>query len=160
MRPKPDSLREDEPVVWVRPSQVKIKYPESLPPDPAALIIDVFPPTRMKSPARLTSEVLINLSENGVPHEIFLKLLREGLDDHIAGLIEWDGVEASLNLWCILSRKMKASMTRRGRQVPLEARLRGYDRSEIDAVEDDDDDDDDEAFIPQERDDVTQSDCF
>jgi hypothetical protein len=83
----------------------------------------------MKSPTRLTSEALINLAENDVPHKIFLKLLQEGLDVHVAGLIQWDGTEATLNLWSTLARKLKSLTGRKGRQGSLEARVRGHDRS-------------------------------
>jgi hypothetical protein len=153
LRPDSDLSGEEEPTVWLRQSQVKIQYPKSRSPDPASLIIDIFPLAHMKSPARLTSEALINLAENGVPHKIFLKLLQEGLDVHIAGLIEWDGAEAALNLWSTLARKLKCLTSRTGRQVSLEACVRGYDRSETERPEEDGEED----IFPQERGEVTQN---
>jgi hypothetical protein len=70
LRPDSDLSDEEEPTVWLRQSQIEIQYPESRPPDPASFIINIFPLAHMKSPARLTSEALINLAENGVPHKM------------------------------------------------------------------------------------------
>ncbi len=69
--------QEAEPTIWLRPSQTKIKY-SSLPldqrilpdgTDPSQLTLDVLRASRMKCPARLSTETITNLAENGVPFE-------------------------------------------------------------------------------------------
>jgi RNA-dependent RNA polymerase len=59
----PDDTENDSdiPRVWIRPSQRKIKYQEL---DPAQLIIDVLRKSYMKTPTRLSTEVIINLGEH------------------------------------------------------------------------------------------------
>jgi RNA-dependent RNA polymerase len=103
----------------------------------------------MKTPGRLTSETLINLAENGVPHDVLTKLLQEGLDQNVAGLIQWEGEDAMLNLWCTLATKAKVMSSRKSREASTEARARGYQHSETEA-HDDENGTDDMAVI-QER---------
>ena len=135
--------------VWIRPSQYKIKYPIQEEPDPARLILDVVQPSRMKG-GRLTSETVINLAENGVPPEVLVRLLREGLDEHVAGLIKWEGVDAMLDLWCNLAQKGGVTAARRARAAAGEARARGYRYTE-DEDEDEDEDGLRESAEIQER---------
>ena len=49
--------------------------------DPAFLIMDVVGPSRFSRPARLSQESVINLAENGVPYEVFYKLLKNTLEE-------------------------------------------------------------------------------
>jgi RNA-dependent RNA polymerase len=144
LHPDMNHPAQGRPTVWIRPSQVKIKYPSSEEPDPARLIIDIVQPSHMKS-GRLKSETLINLAENGVPHDVLIKLLQEGLDEHVAGLIKWEGEEAMLNLWCNLAHKGRVMSFRKARQAAGEARARGYDYTKLEDEEADEDDLEDAA---------------
>lgn len=93
----------------------------------------------MKSPARLSAEVIINLAENGVTHEVLEDLFKDGLEAHIAGFTKWDGPGAMHELWSNVSRAGGVISARMAREAPGEARLRGHrdaDDAELDDVED------------------------
>ena len=134
----PNAPPQNNPVVWIRPSQIKIRYPlhET---DPARLVIDVVQPSRMKL-GRLKSETLINLAENGVPHEVLVGLLQEGLEENFAALTNWEGPKAMLDLWHRLATKGGVNAARRAREAPGEARAKGiqkiyHDDEDEDAAE-------------------------
>jgi RNA-dependent RNA polymerase len=138
LHPDVDSSAQDRPTVWVRPSQVKIKYPDYTVLDPAMLVIDIVQASHMK-PGRLKAETVINLAENDVPHKILVQLLQNGLDEHITGLIQWEGPEAMLELWCNLAHKGGVMAARRARDASGEARARGYRYTENDDEDDGED---------------------
>jgi RNA-dependent RNA polymerase len=128
-----------DPLVRIRPSQVKIRYPSNLPLDPAMLFIDLLTLSRIRSPSRLSHEVLVNLAENGVPHSVFARLFTAGLDELVAGLMAWDDPMA---LWRTLSRKGGVMSERRKRAAGGESRARGYGEKEKEEVEEWEMDDD------------------
>ena len=72
-------------MVWVRPSQQKIKFHPSIwrDPDPALLTVDLLRVSHMSSPSRLSSEIIINLAENGVPWMVFAQLMKEQLEESV-----------------------------------------------------------------------------
>jgi RNA-dependent RNA polymerase len=136
--------REDDPViprVWLRPSQIKIQYPLESPLDPALLIINVLCPSRLKTPAHLSSETIINLAENGVPHHVFTDMLRASLEERVAGLTTWEGPGVMLELWRNVARCGGVLNARRAREAGGEARARGYGDREAEDVEGGDEDD-------------------
>lgn len=112
--------------VWVRPSQTKIKYNPSEPLDPAMLTIDLLRTPHMRPGKNLSSDVVTNLAENGVPHHIFVDLLKSSLDDLINGLTTWDGPDAMFDLWSNVERAGGVIAGRRAREARGEARVRGY----------------------------------
>ena len=116
----------------LRPSQIKINYDPSKPPDPAMCVIDVVKTSHLRSPTRISSEVIINLAENGVPHGIFVELLRNGLQEQVEGLTTWDGPEAMFDLWCAVSRAGGVMSARLAREASGEARARGFMSYEAD----------------------------
>lgn len=140
LHPHDAENEETTPHAFIRPSQRKIQYPTDEGLDPTLRIIEVIRFSHMRSPARLNSEVMINLAENGVPHGVLTQLLRDGLDKQIAGLLSWDGPDAMLNLWCNVSRLGGVMAARMAREAPGEARSKGYaDRDNEDAESDDED---------------------
>lgn len=127
-----------EPIVWVRPSQQKIKFHHDVlvNPDPALFTVDLLRTSHMSSPARLSSETIINMAENGVSWKTFAKLMREQLWESVQKLIFWspesnDGVirkpEDTLRL-------LRANVEKDGsvprvllaRQNPGTARVHGF----------------------------------
>jgi len=105
----------------------------------------------MRTPARLSAETLINLAENGVPHHIFVKLLRDGLEEQVAGLITWDGPDAMFNLWYAVSRAGGVMIARIAREFSGEARARGYGQREIEDLELDDEEALEEPNLTHQR---------
>ena len=85
----PDSSRNilSTPEVYLRDSQTKIKYPELY--DPAHLTIDVLRTSHLTTPARLSYETIVNFAENGVPFEVFSRLLQLGVGGVLDELFSW-----------------------------------------------------------------------
>lgn len=128
--------------VSFRPSQRKIIYPQGRAPDPAHLVIDILRAGRMKTPSRVSPETIINLAENGVPHHVFVDLMRASIGEFVQGLITWDGPHAMYNLWLNVERAGGVLSARRAREAAGEARVRGleYRRDETDSDDEDDED--------------------
>lgn len=110
----------DEPRIWLRPSQVKIRY-EAL--GRPQVTLQVLRKSYVTSPARLSTEVIVNLAEGGVPHPVLTQLFREGLEQHISGLMQWDDMQ---ELWSTVARSGGVMSARLAREAPGEARVRGY----------------------------------
>lgn len=129
-----------EPIVWIRPSQTKIRYSQDISVDPSNLIIDVLRPPHLKYPARLSAETIINLAENGVHHDVFIQLMKDGLNELGGGLLNWDGEHAMATLWYKVARIGGVMSARMARELAGESRARGFGAR--DDVEDDEDDED------------------
>lgn len=128
----------DTPCVWLRPSQIKIKYldgesylPKGRP------IIDVLRSSHVRSPSRLAAETMVNLAENGVPFDAFINLMKENLDDMVDKLLDWEGPDAKFKLWHNIARGGGVVAARMAREALGEARMRGF------AERDEEDDEDD-----------------
>ncbi|KAG2056931.1 hypothetical protein BDR06DRAFT_980975 [Suillus hirtellus] len=136
----PDSAENcsDVPRVWLRESQIKVKYPETRKLSSGHLTIDVLRSSHMRSPSRLAAETIVNFAENGVPHSVFIDLMKEGLDAIVDGLLDWDGPDAMYRLWQSVARAGAVVGSRLAREAGGEARSRGF------AIKDDDIEDDDE----------------
>ncbi|KAG2154722.1 RNA dependent RNA polymerase-domain-containing protein [Suillus clintonianus] len=136
----PDSSENcsDVPRVWLRPSQIKVKYPPTQKLSPGHLTIDVLRSSHMRSPSHLAAETIVNFAENGVPHSVFIDLMKEGLDVIVNSLLDWKGPDAMYRLWHSVARAGAVVSSRLAREVGGEARSRGF------AVKDDDIEDDDE----------------
>ncbi|KAF9465114.1 RNA dependent RNA polymerase-domain-containing protein [Collybia nuda] len=141
-----DTCLQEDPVVYLRPSQIKINYPSERLADPAHLIIEVLRTSYMRSPARVSPETIINLAENGVPDRIFRNLLKQSITNIIEGLTTWEGPDAMFNLYVNVERAGGVFHARRAREAAGEARARGLgDRS----VEEADDEDEDEEGLKE-----------
>ncbi|KAG2159731.1 RNA dependent RNA polymerase-domain-containing protein [Suillus bovinus] len=136
----PDSSENcsDVPRVWLRDSQIKVEYPQTQKLSLGHLTIDVLRSSHMRSPSRLGAETIVNFAENGVPHSVFIDLMKEGLDAIVNSLLDWDGPDAMYRLWQSVARTGSVVGARLARETGGEARSRGF------AVKDDDIEDDDE----------------
>jgi RNA-dependent RNA polymerase len=146
------SFHNEEMRAWVRSSQTKIRYPEGLALDPAMLTFDILRTSHMTSPSRISSEVIINLAENGVPHNVFVELLQTSIREMVKGLTTWDGPDAMLTLWTNVERAGGVLMARRAREAVGEARVRGFSNrsaEEADLEEDDAEEDGFETGAPR-----------
>ncbi|PIL27621.1 RNA-dependent RNA polymerase [Ganoderma sinense ZZ0214-1] len=137
--------QEIEPTIWLRPSQTKIKY-SALPldrcilpdtTDPGQLTLDVLRASRLKRPARLSTETITNLAENGVPFECFRDLFQVNLRDRVDALLKWDEELADPDgpkpdgpamklLWDALAREGGVVAARMARADSGRARISGY----------------------------------
>lgn len=130
---------EEDPVISLTPSQIKIKYPE-IDNDPAHLSIDVLRASHMKTPCRLSAETIVNLGENGVQRKDFITLLQRSLDEIITPLLEWEDEDALLTLWWNVQRHGGVLSARQARQQPGIARVKGWSERDLDENEIDDED--------------------
>ncbi|KAG6832945.1 hypothetical protein H0H92_004829 [Tricholoma furcatifolium] len=143
--------------VVVRPSQIKIRYPvhHHDPHDPTLRIIEILRTSHMRSPARISPEIIINLADNGVPPDVFVNIMTANIKECVANLTTWEGPDAMFNLWTQVERVGSVLYSRRAREAGGEARARGlgHDYSkEKEEKEEDDEDEDDLQFDPaQER---------
>ncbi|KLO18824.1 hypothetical protein SCHPADRAFT_993271 [Schizopora paradoxa] len=139
-----------EPSVGLRPSQVKINHQKDLIElDRTLRTVEVLRTSRMTYPARLSAEIIINLSENGVDDDVFKALMRLGLEEISSGLTCWDSdlPNAMCHLWTNVARSGGVITARLARLAAGESRARGYgDREDEDSDEEDEDDIDQAAF--------------
>ena len=135
-------LQDYEHAAWVRPSQTKIRYSPGVL-DPAMLTFDTIRTSRLSSPSKISSEIIINLADNGVPRSVFANLLKTSIQDMFEALTTWQGPDAMFNLCMNIERFGGVLTSRRVREAVGEARARGYtNRSPEDADLDDNADED------------------
>lgn len=139
LHPTEDLKADDSPQIWLRPSQKKIKYERSSEIDRAHLILDVLRRSEFRNPARLSTEIIVNLAENGVTYETLQDLMNIGLDGIAAGLTTWSGTNAMPRLWMEIS-KINGSVfyARAAREAAGKSRLlslKYYDRDEEESKE-------------------------
>lgn len=131
--------------VGLRPSQTKIKYPQGIT-DPALLTVDILRTSHMRSPGQINTEVIINLSENGVPSQVFKRLLVEGIRELVDKFRQWEGADAMFNLWMQAEQAGGVLSARRAREARGEARVRGYTNKSPDEMELEDENDDEDGI--------------
>lgn len=134
----PDGLENEslEPKVWIRDSQKKITHSEEPNKDVAMLTVDVLRASHMNSPARLSPETIINLAENGVPREYFMKLFEASLNAALDELVTWalpehtvegdsSSPDSRRELWSVVARSGAVVTSRIARMESNSARARG-----------------------------------
>ncbi|KAH7928507.1 hypothetical protein BV22DRAFT_1082792 [Leucogyrophana mollusca] len=146
LHPNANENESDTPRIWLRDSQVKVKYQPDIPPSAGRLVIDVLRAAHLRTPSRLSAETIVNLAENGVPHEVFIDLVKRGLDTIVDGLLDWDGPDAMYRLWRSVARSGHVFAARQAREAGGEARAKGF------SVKDAEDDDDEEEEIEDDPD--------
>ncbi|KAF9229158.1 hypothetical protein BS17DRAFT_742893 [Gyrodon lividus] len=136
----PDSLENGStiPCVWLRPSQIKIKYPMDQPYPDAHMTIDVLRSSHLRTPSHLSAETIINLAENQVPHQVFVNLTKANLDAIVDSLLDWDGPHAMFKLWHSVARAGGVVSARIAREAAGEARMRGFLGRDVEQDDEDD----------------------
>ncbi|KAF8167315.1 RNA dependent RNA polymerase-domain-containing protein [Crassisporium funariophilum] len=97
------------PKIWIRDSQNKIKS-ASL--DRAHCIFDLLCPSRPSSSIALSAQSIVNLYSNGIPNTILVDMMREGLEDEVAPLLQWTKPHAMVFLWDAVNKCGNVSGTR------------------------------------------------
>lgn len=137
---KDDDRNDNIPRAWFRPSQTKILLPKERVQDKSQLTFDILRTGRLKTATRLSSEVIINLHENGVPAAVFVELMKQSVNALVKALTAWEGPDAMYLLWMNVERAEGVLMERRARVAKSEARARGAKHTSIDDGDDDEDD--------------------
>lgn len=98
----------------------------------------------MESSVKISREIIINLSENGVSTNIFIDLLIQSLKDITLAILTWDGPDAMAQLWATIFQRGIMS-SRIARQSTWTARASGVkfhddqdDANDNDKLDDDD----------------------
>ncbi|KAF4572819.1 hypothetical protein EYR36_007329 [Pleurotus pulmonarius] len=120
------------PQIWIRPSQNKIKLPSPL--DRAHRIFNLLRTSRKSMPCSLSTQIILNLSYNGVPHETLVNKLGEGLRLELRPLMDWTQPRAMEQLWHAVMRMGHVGLSRAARVARVESRalgLAGRDRREV-----------------------------
>ena len=120
LRSDPNDLK-----VSLRGSQIKIRFPKEVCLDPAHLTLDLLRFSRMRTPATLSAEFIINLHHNGVPQTVFIDLLSKTVNEAVEPLLQWDGKDAMIRLWCKLEEAEHVLAARRAREAVAESRING-----------------------------------
>ncbi|THU89976.1 hypothetical protein K435DRAFT_276844 [Dendrothele bispora CBS 962.96] len=118
----------DTPSIHLRnPSQIKILYSPEVAVDLSHLTIDILRFNTVKTPGRLSAEVIVNLAHNGVPAEVFLDLCRDALKEVVEGLTTWQGEDAMFHLWKNVEQAEHVIISRLSRESVTNGRLKGFD---------------------------------
>ncbi|KAF9254988.1 hypothetical protein L218DRAFT_1009050 [Marasmius fiardii PR-910] len=115
--------------IWLRQSQRKIYYSPQNAKDLSHRTVDILRITRIKSPARLSTEVIINLSHNGVTDDTFAEILKTNLRASLKPLMEWGEGEPTdmMRLWHVVDEVDNVSFKRQVRDYTTELRFRGLE---------------------------------
>jgi RNA-dependent RNA polymerase len=131
----------DPPKIWIRKSQRKIDLGPFSQLDRSHRIFDLVAPSRTWTSGRLSMESIITLSHNGVPDDVFISLMREGLEDKIENLTNWTRPNAMAFLWHAIDNSGNVSGSRIQRHAlgvsrALGLKGRDYGRQKEDVRED------------------------
>ncbi|KAK7695210.1 hypothetical protein QCA50_002400 [Cerrena zonata] len=129
-----DRNASDEPKIWIRDSQVKVKLApnwsatEIAKLHPAHLIFDLVQPSRVSAPSRLSKYPILNLSHNRVPTDLIMRLMEDTLREIIQPFTQWDCYRAMMVLWCTIYRSGNITTRRLQRHAAGLARALGISR--------------------------------
>ncbi|KAH9838676.1 RNA dependent RNA polymerase-domain-containing protein [Rhodofomes roseus] len=123
--------------ISLRPSQIKIDLSGlGNPIDPAMLTIDIIKPSRLSTPSRLSEETIINLAENGVPLQAFVKLMKDDLQARVDGLTQWTSPASVFSLYRNVGIAESVTTQRLVREAAGTARAKGYTSRDVDEGKD------------------------
>ncbi|KZO93158.1 hypothetical protein CALVIDRAFT_566868 [Calocera viscosa TUFC12733] len=145
-----------EPAIWIRDSQVKIKYNANHW-DPAMLIVDVVKPPRLRSPARLSAETIVVLADRGVQPSVLLTYLREGVSEQVRDFFDFEN-KTPFRLWLTISHEGGVIGARMKRAAAGAARAQGLgveDRDEHVLLDDEEVDVTEDRSAPWWRDEIS-----
>lgn len=77
----PRNCSHETPTIWIRESQRKIILETFT---PAQLVFEVVRVAHASYPVRISSDIIVNLAENGVDHKVLCDLAVSGLEDDIS----------------------------------------------------------------------------
>lgn len=140
----PSVTQDRRPRVWIRDSQEKIIYSADVEQDVGLYTVDILRSSHMATPARLSVETIINLSENGVETRTLTQIMQLSLQERVDRLTLWNDPERGFtlaNLWRALAKEGGVFAARLARQSVGSARAMGYVYEAKDSHEDEDDED-------------------
>lgn len=126
LHPDPLEQAADGPAkIWIRPSQTKIKLGKASELGRAQRIFDLLAPSKVTGPSRLSSQTLINLSHNGIDHQVLKDLMALGLREEIQPFIDWTQPHSMILVWKAVERAGSVVVSRLRRLLKGQARALG-----------------------------------
>ena len=109
-------------------------------------VIDILRASHMQGSVKISREIIINLSENGVSTDIFVELLNQSLKDIILSLLTWDSPDDMIHLWAFIFQDGNIMSNRIAKASSWTARALGVRAYDLDDANDDDEPDDDNSL--------------
>ncbi|THU92070.1 hypothetical protein K435DRAFT_672820 [Dendrothele bispora CBS 962.96] len=125
-----------QPRIWIRDSQRKIKYAHLCRAHRIFDLVSVSHPSPVSSSIHLSQQTVLNMSYNGVPVDVFKKLMEQGLKEAIEPLVQWEGKLATVQLWDAINKAGKVTGSRLARLAPMMSRAMGFSGREWKRSED------------------------
>lgn len=126
LHPNPEEQTPDGPAkIWIRPSQTKIKLGEASKLGQAHRIFDLLAPSRVTGPSHLSSQTLVNLSYNGIDHQVLKDLMALGLREEIQSFIDWTQPHSMVLVWRAVEKAGSVVVGRLRRMFAGQARALG-----------------------------------
>ncbi|KAF7295478.1 RNA-dependent RNA polymerase [Mycena indigotica] len=138
----------NEPKIWIRESQCKIKYH----PDEGETrehrifdLLKVSHPPQTDSRFELSEQSVLCLSADGVPTETIVKLLVDGLTESVAPLLQWNkddesGLGDMVQLWRAVDKLGSVVNSRAQRVAGSQSRVLGLRDREVESPENEEED--------------------
>ncbi|KDQ15608.1 hypothetical protein BOTBODRAFT_157888 [Botryobasidium botryosum FD-172 SS1] len=125
--------QDPQPKIWLRDSQIKVNV--SFDEGGRTYILDVVRAFFFKCPANLSTQVINNLSYNGVPNDVFVKLMVDGLGEEVQPF-DWTQPGALVRLWAAVHDIGGVLSTKIRRDAATYARLLGAETWDSDKPKD------------------------
>jgi len=115
------------PKIWIRQSQLKVKLPRPLRRGERILdLVQTSSGQTVLPTMHLSMQSIMNLSHNGVPDEVFIKLSADGLNAAVGPLMDWRTPFALARLWQAVTHLGGVGGIRMSRMAAGLSRVLGY----------------------------------
>ncbi|KAJ6541584.1 RNA dependent RNA polymerase-domain-containing protein [Mycena capillaripes] len=119
------SDQDNEPKIWIRPSQPKIHLRGDLRVHRIFDLLKASRPSQTETRERLSEQSILCLSSNGIPDDMLVSLLVKGLEQTVKPLLNW-APDAMPSLWRIINGAGNVSGSRLQRIVGSKSRILGF----------------------------------
>jgi len=135
----------EPPRIWIRKSQRKIDLGPFSKLARVHRVFDLVAPSRTHTPERLSMQIILNLSHNGVSDDVFISLMQEGVKEEARRLTDWTRPNAMVFLSSAINNAGNVSGMRMQRQALGATRALGLTGRDYDRHHDDDQDPSDDS---------------
>lgn len=123
------------PTIWIRDSQRKVYYGGTQNHDRAQRIFDLVRLARITHPSGVSKQTILNMAYNGVPHDTFVDLMQESLQNLLKDLTDWEGEHSMKILHKAIGSAGHILYARLARSSSLDKRALGFISDDIDEDE-------------------------
>ncbi|KAJ6617410.1 RNA dependent RNA polymerase-domain-containing protein [Mycena sp. CBHHK59/15] len=130
----PDDVDEN-PKIWIRDSQLKIKLRGDLRVHRILDLLRASRPSQTEARRQLSIQSILCLSSNGIPDDVFISLVVNGLEQTVKPLLDWSP-GAMVSLWNAVNKAGNVTATRMQRIAGSRSRVLGFVDREWDKPDD------------------------